>query len=157
MFVFIPYWYRKFTVENDSLAIATRDLLKINYLEAVSISELLNISTINEIMIHFRHNRNLKEYFGIFNRQEVQHLMREKGMTEERIENFASLIILLAKESVYIPKAIFDIARTRTLEALEFDNFENLPEGCLSAVIACVANQHHHLRTMSFQYYMSLK
>lgn len=63
-------------------------MLKFDILHAKTIAAFLTCTTLDEMITYARHNRRVKE-FVVFEREEIQFLIREHKIPENILRNFA--------------------------------------------------------------------
>eukprot|EP00347_Sterkiella_histriomuscorum_P006697 403351781 len=152
IFQFIPYWNVPINLDGDKLSSDLRNMLKFDILHAKVISAFLTCNTIEEMITYARHNRRAKE-FVVFEREEMQFLIREHKIPENLIRNFAQIMIIIQKEFMMVPQMLFRLAKPTKIQEINFSNFQAIhltPDAILS-IINCIELHQNHVKRIIFE------
>ena len=74
------------------------------------------------------------------------------GWSKSSIDEFNKTLVILAKESLLIPKLMFQFAKDQLdMDTLQIDNVKGLPLNALSSMVTCVLTNRNNIRRIKLR------
>jgi ankyrin repeat protein len=149
LFSMLPFWYVDYTVPNEKTEIL-RDKFKMDRDICAAVQRITKMKTLNDLVSYYRQNRTVKDY-SLFTPEEVKAL-KDRGWTKEAVEKFIKAIVQLAKESLLVPKYVFQLVRPDAdIENLELDGIKGLPLGAISGIVGSLIANDKKLKKLKLK------